>query len=240
MQHITLETLARLMDEAPSAAETAHLAGCGGCRAELEALRAEREALRELPDLPAPASGWSGVEQRLRAEGLIRPGSVRARSDSSRWLRPALQVAAALALFVAGAGANELWRGAPGETGGALRAGGGAGSGSGARMVSNTPASLEEAAREVADHEAAYLEALTRYAELSGGGLQVDPLDRLAALEGIVLTTRAALDRSPADPVINGYHLAALSQREALLRQVTRRQAGPANVGTAESDDPWF
>jgi hypothetical protein len=45
-------------------------------------------------------------------------------------------------------------------------------------------------------------------------------VSRLAALEGIVLTTRAALDDAPADPVINGYHLTALEQRDAILRQI--------------------
>ena len=34
-----------------------------------------------------------------------------------------------------------------------------------------------------------------------------------------MLTTRAALGQSPADPVINGYHLTALAQRNATIKQ---------------------
>ena len=58
----------------------------------------------------------------------------------------------------------------------------------------------------------------------------MDPLNQLAALEGIVLTTRAALEEAPADPVINGYHLSALGQRDAILRQIDARA----------DEEPWF
>ena len=61
----------------------------------------------------------------------------------------------------------------------------------------------------------------------------LDPLNRLAVLEGIVLTTGAALREAPADPVINNYHLTALGQREALIRQIER-------MDRVRSDDEWF
>jgi hypothetical protein len=35
-----------------------------------------------------------------------------------------------------------------------------------------------------------------------------------------VITTRAALGQAPTDPVINGYHLTALAQRDAMLKQI--------------------
>jgi hypothetical protein len=79
----------------------------------------------------------------------------------------------------------------------------------------------EEAASRLRTAESGYLAALERYAELSGRIEEGDPLARLAALESIVATTRAALGRAPADPVINGYHLTAVAQRDALLRQVS-------------------
>ena len=60
-------------------------------------------------------------------------------------------------------------------------------------------------------------------------------MSRLAALEGIVLMTGAALSEAPADPVINGYHLTALEQRDALLRQIDRR-----NEATEESEQEWY
>ena len=62
-----------------------------------------------------------------------------------------------------------------------------------------------------------------------------DPVNRLAALEGIVLTTRAALNEAPADPVINGYHLTALEQRDAILRQI---QAQPAP--DEDNEQEWY
>jgi hypothetical protein len=84
----------------------------------------------------------------------------------------------------------------------------------------------DEAARFVRDAEGAYLAAMTRLAELTAAQSS-DPAVRLATLDGIVVTTAAALERSPADPVINGYHLAARAQRDALLRTVS---ASPAQV----------
>jgi hypothetical protein len=90
-----------------------------------------------------------------------------------------------------------------------------------------------EAGAQLRAAELRYRMALSRYAELSGAGATTDPVNRLAALEGIVLTTRAALKDSPADPVINGYHLAALGQRDALLRQISA-------VEHTQQEQPWY
>jgi hypothetical protein len=43
------------------------------------------------------------------------------------------------------------------------------------------------------------------------------------------MTTQAALNETPTDPVINGYHLTALAQRDATLRQVA-----------AASSERWY
>ena len=203
MQHLSEETLARLVDEAADAAEAEHLAACAVCRAELEALREQTRALAELRPPPLPRAGWPRLEAGLRAEGLVRRRA---------WARgPALlRIAAGLVLFAAGAGSGALLRG-------------GAAAGGGGGAPARTAA---EAGTRVREAETAYLAALTRYSELSGENRAVDPVNRLAALEGIVLTTRAALQEAPADPVINGYHLAALSQREALLRQIETDDRG--------------
>jgi hypothetical protein len=56
----------------------------------------------------------------------------------------------------------------------------------------------------------------------------VIPAARLAALEGILLSTGAALEAAPADPMINGYYLSAIGQREAMLRQI------------AAAGEPWY
>jgi hypothetical protein len=54
---------------------------------------------------------------------------------------------------------------------------------------------------------------------------------RLAVLQAIVLTTGAALREAPGDALINRYHLAALTQRDALLGQTQR---------TRKLADRWF
>ena len=87
----------------------------------------------------------------------------------------------------------------------------------------------DEAARFVRNAESAYLAAMTRLAELTESQ-STDPAVRLATLDGIVVTTEAALQRSPADPVINGYYLAARAQRDALLR----------TVSSSPAQDPWY
>jgi hypothetical protein len=87
------------------------------------------------------------------------------------------------------------------------------------------PRTADEALAWMREAETHYLEALARFAELTGGIAGDDPVARLAALEGIVLTTGAALDQAPADPVINGYHMTALAQREATLRQIATSTA---------------
>jgi hypothetical protein len=67
-----------------------------------------------------------------------------------------------------------------------------------------------------------YTSALLDYAAITSPQPPRDAVARLATLETIVLTTRTALERAPADPLINSYHLAALAERETLLGQLRR------------------
>lgn len=207
MQHLSLEELARLEEEGAVGEEALHLAGCDACRAELEAIGAQTRALGSLGEVAPPAVAWPALAARLRAEGLMagRPtGAARARRALSR-------VAAAVALFAAGGLAGTRTGGSPAE-------------------VATAPAAtVGEAEARLRATEAEYLRALARHAELSGAAPAGDALSRLAALEGIVLTTGAALEEAPADPVINGYHLMALGQREALLREID-----------ATADEVWY
>lgn len=234
MQHLSLEDLARLIGEAPEPAEAEHLAECETCRAELDALRVNTAALAELPDLlPPPPDAWPRLKARLRAEGLIVPeaegvASVRRTprdgslaDDRSRDSRSAgLRVAAAAVLFLLGTLSGFGLSG--------LSAGAGADS-----AATTSPAvadatseadpyalEVEALARGLESAEAAYLEALTRYAEFAANETEFDPWARLAALEEIVVMTREALTQAPADPIINGYHLTALAQREATIRRL--------------------
>lgn len=202
MQHLNPEELARLVDEEPTAEESLHLNRCGECSEELEEFRAQTSALGELSDYSAPPGQWERVERRLEQEGIL-PAPIR--TSLRPRFAPLLAIAASLLLFLSGGfmGAT-VFDGA-----------------SEAELVGATPpATVEQAEQRLVAAENIYLEALTNYAQLTGYDESTDPVNRLAALEGIVLTTGAALEEAPADPVINGYHLAALGQREALLRQI--------------------
>src|SRR5438105_9391912 len=89
MQHLDTDRLAALADEAPTEAETAHLASCAACRHERDAFvallaLAQREGgvARLAPDVVAPPRGggtplssWDTLAPALRAEGLIRPAA---------------------------------------------------------------------------------------------------------------------------------------------------------------------
>ena len=287
MSHLSLEMLARLVDEAPTALEAAHLAGCDACRAELEQLHRQTSALSALPELDAPGGEWERVEHRLRREGLIRGNSRWVARGA--WARNGMRAAAAVALLATGtllgrslgvaptvepsAAGSPTTIGAPParvaeQSGGAdvadpdwraddpasyraldpseraavdpqaglerpERAAVRPRPAPALRLASTdtrrAPGTADEALEQLRAAEASYLDALTRFAEFSGGTAAGDPAARLAALEGIVLTTRAALGQAPTDPVINGYHLTALAQRDATLRQIS-----------ATNNDSWF
>ncbi|MEX2584092.1 MAG: hypothetical protein WD766_12500 [Gemmatimonadota bacterium] len=213
MQHLTLDELARLVDERPSAADAEHLERCGACAAELREIHEQTEALRGLPDPPAPEGLRGRIEEALADEGLL---PVRAAPRATPWMA-GLRIAAGFVLFMLGTvtGAFVLTpEPAPPQ-----------------RLADEAQGmGVSEAAAALRVAEQEYLRAVTRYAEVSDDGEMLDPLDRLVALEGIVLTTEAALRDAPADPIINNFHLTAVGQREALLRQ----------IDMATNEDEWF
>lgn len=301
MSHLSLEDLARLVDEAPDPDAAAHLAACADCRLELEALQEQTRWLRELPPPEPRTDGWRALEARLRSEGLIRDARPVRRPVSYALLR----MAAALAIFLAGMATGAAIRGNetvatqqpreadwPAAPAVPVRSAPDPAPDSapepapepnpapparkpaptpvpppvpartrpappvlasqtdrdrtprpaterqaeptGLSTPARPPATPGEAAAAVRRAEAAFLAELTRYAELVGEREQVfNPIERLAALESIVLATRDALQRAPADPVINGYHLAALAQRDAILRRLGRSS-------DETTDEPWF
>lgn len=200
MQHLNLETLARLVDEAPDQAEAAHLASCAECREDLAALGEQTRCLGDLPVLEPPAGAWLALEGQLAREGLVR----------RRWNpAPALRIAAGLALFLLGGVAGAL-----------VRPGG----------PDPAPVASMDAGQRLQQAEATYRAALAQYAETAGTPPAANPAARLATLETIVLTTQEGLRQAPADPVINGYHFAAVSQRDATIRTLAREP----------EEQPWF
>lgn len=276
MPHLTLEALARLVDEAAEPHEAAHLQSCIPCRRELEEMREQTVLLADLDTPELPAGGWDALEARLLAEGLIREAAAAptvpvlrlapatpAPAPRAWWRHPGMRAAAAVAVFLAGgvAGAS-LWGGrgtgdAPSGVEGPLAgpvpettpeisvaaapdagpayvgperveqptarlASAGGGAARATPRPRRTGPAVEAARRQLEDAEAQYVAALQRYAALADAE-DATPEERLRALDGLVATTREALDRSPADPVLNGYHMAAVRERESVFRQVAQQ-----------------
>lgn len=275
MQHLDLEQLARLVDEAPEPHEAEHLRGCLVCRRELAELREQTEALGEMGGMEPPAGAWAALEARLVEEHLIDQPAPVAAPTPRRVLglyRPPARIAAAIALFLLGGAAATLWQGgsgmrtamdSPSATDPARPPRGqvepelvyeqvsdpaplaSAENGNGARLAVNgaspaesrrtaavpprrtaprraTRAEADRAARELVRAQAEYVAALQRVAAIADPASGNAPETRLAALDQLVQLTASALERVPGDPVINGYHLAAISERDALRREMDR------------------
>lgn len=198
MHHLSIEDLARLVDEGANEIEAAHLELCGHCRSQLDGLIAQTASLRQLVDPGAPVELRDRV---LEAVAAAEGGTV---ASPTYRRTPGLRAAAGIALFLLGSAFGAVVFGPVQQSG---------------EVAVAEPETIERAESELEAAEAEYLRALAAYAQF-GTADGLDPLSRLAALEGIVLTTRAALREAPADPVINNYHLTAVAHRDALLRQI--------------------
>lgn len=223
MQHLDLETIARLVDEAPSPHERAHLDRCDHCRAELEAMRHQTESLRALPDLRPPVGHWNALEQRLMAEGLLHPAPRRWFHERQSWLR----AAAALALFLGGTAFGTALQRGGFRPDAAARAG----TDAGATISAQTVTSVHEAAEAVRLAQQQYFNALLRYRDLAGAGAPDadavgDPASRYAAIEALVAASQAAVRHAPTDPFVNGVLVSAVAEREHVLRQIASAQTG--------------
>jgi hypothetical protein len=222
MSHLPTERLAALADEAPSAPELAHLASCAECAHE----RAQYQNLLELTAsessrIGTPLTRWEALAPVLVSDGVIDNGrGLRRRSRQVR--RPWLQAAAAV-LFVAG-----------GMMAGRYTAG-----------ASVLPINEEQKVAAVAHADsdslpkfasvdaarAAQLQSQLLYQSATAFLAQRDTASpspdspaairtRLAALDRTRQVMGDALQDSPYDPVINGYYMTTLGEREATLRQL--------------------
>jgi len=210
MPHLSPETLARIVDGPTTGDEVAHLDACAECREDLARMRAEIEALGELPDPEPPPELWSRLQTDLAARPEQPPRIV-----------PLFRVAAAIALFVVGTATGWILRGSP-EPGAAPAR----------RPLASVPAGDPETRLRHA--ESLYVEAVTDYLEASPRSTPatIIPYERMAALRGIALTARAALEQAPDDPVIGGYYRTAVAQQQAVMSRI----AAPAS----DEDEPWF
>jgi hypothetical protein len=246
MSHLPTERLAALSDEPPTSAELAHLASCERCARErtvFEMLRAS--AASEQTRIGLPLTRWESLAPALRSDGVIdtgaplrRTGSARSRSAITAFVSGRIWLqAAAVLLFVAGgvllgrmsAGARALpfWTDGEGSASTTAIA-------ANAASADSVPvfASVEEARLARARYELLYQTAALFLAEHDSSGYSPDNpaamRRRLATLDEVGETVREALHESPYDPVINGYYLTTLGEREATLRQLNT--ALPAGV----------
>ncbi|HKK92159.1 MAG TPA: hypothetical protein VJ925_01955 [Longimicrobiales bacterium] len=217
-RHLTPEALARLVDEAATREEHAHLAECEDCVRRLGVLRDQTAALGRLPDVRPPRGDWAVLEARLASEGLVRPepNLFQRMASTPGWMR----AAAALVLFIGGIGVGTgLDRSGPAVATNAPRSSGDV---SVASLESATAGTAEEAAALVRLKEREYRDALVQYAQLSEGeGTIPNPEARMASLDYAIVSLQAGLQEAPADPVLNGFLASMLAERDHTLRQIS-------------------
>jgi hypothetical protein len=229
MSHLSIERLAALADEQPTADEKLHLDECADCAREREAHRSLLVmAVSQRESLGMPLTRWDTLAGRLREEGLL-VGSGSGGGGASfvanhAWLRMAaavLLVAGGVALGRVSAGQAIL----PGITDGPTPAPQTATVGTPSQDAPPTTfASIDEATRFKNFYSQGYQNALAFLAQNDAGSRPVGTpavmRARLAALDRVTKTMQEALSDAPSDPVINDFYLNSFGQREAALRQL--------------------
>jgi hypothetical protein len=220
MSHLPTDRLAALVDEAPTAEELGHLAGCADCARERAVFKSLADlATGESARIGAPLTSWESLRPALMADGVIDSGRglrLRARQVPRPWL----QAAAAVLLVAGGAMAGRYSAGK-------------------APLANLEPAvvaqtqvpSVDSAPRfaSVEDARVAREKAQTLYQTATAFLAQLDTTQnsstaakrvRLAALDRANQVFGAAMNEAPNDPVITGAYLTTAGQREATLRQL--------------------
>lgn len=237
------DRLAALVDDVPTADEQALLAANPALRAELEAYRRLRQLATEEKDrVGPPLTTWASLSAQLSGAGLATPAGGAATSagpavDRGRGVSPlrtwGLRAAAAVVLLGVGFGLGRASGGLPfGRPFGGPVVAATEGEATATPVANTAPAfaSRADAATALEQAERTYRLAAAFLAEHdsteTGGGTRdlAQVQTRLAALEQMVATSRAALYAAPQDPVINQYYLATLGAREATLRQISGAQ----------------
>ena len=222
MLHLHTERLAELVDEPASAEELAHLAQCSFCAEERRSFLALRTlAAGELESFGLPLTRWDAISAALAADAP----RVAAPQFQRRPMPRGMQIAAGLLLVAGGATLGRMSaRVAPASASFA------------SDTVSRTVASgsadasffsgVDDARARQQHAEVVYQQAAAYLARYDTTGTAVSSSGpvatraRLSALDQVISTTRAAMREAPHDPVINGYYLTTLGQREATLQQL--------------------
>jgi hypothetical protein len=226
MSHLSPERLSALADEPPTAAELAHLTGCADCTR-------ERAAHRELAKLAAaggrsigaPLTTWESLRPALVADGVIDSGSGlvwRSRRQRFGWF----QAAAAVVLVAGGVAGGRLSAGSSLQTAAAT--------GGRVALADTAPRfrSMDEARTAQSQSQILYQNATAYLAQNDTANREVETpaamRTRLAALDRTRQVMNQALTQAPYDPVINGYYLTTVGQREATIRMINT--AAPASM----------
>jgi hypothetical protein len=223
MSHLSIDRLAALGDEQPTPPEAAHLASCEPCARELDAFRTlVAMAHAERTAIGLPLTRWESIAGALTRDTSPLIAADRPRR-ATRW---PMQAAAGLLLLAGGAMLGRTTAGAaplPGDVSTPVQS-------ASASVTTRTQpldtafASLEDARRAQLQSETVYQHAAAFLAQYDTAapseGSPVAYRSRLAALDRVISASREAMREAPHDPVINGYYLTTINQREATLRQL--------------------
>ena len=229
MPHLSPDRLAELADGDPTRPESAHLAGCTSCASELDAHRrvltvAHLERERLMP----PLTAWESLAPALRSEGLLRDAAVADRRHWYGWMR----AAAAVVLLVGGAMIGRVSAGVGAVPGSEIGSGVRDAVASKMRPASFNSAATEKTFRSTDEAIAALTESQSTYQRAvsylatqgPGGASSVQAPEtyqrRIAALDDIAGAVRAALYKTPDDPVVNRAYLRTMGERATALRQL--------------------
>lgn len=239
MLHLSTDRLAALGDETPTRDEAAHLASCEACAAERAAYATlVAMAAADRTSLGVPLTRWEAIAAALDADASPADGQGSTRAvRARRWHRGwAARAAAAVLLLAGGVVAGRASAGAslvPVPRGadvlvGAIPAARVSVASTGARetgVPDSAFASIEEARAAQRRSEQIYQQAVAYLARFDStavdDGSPVAVRSRLAALDRVISATSEAMREAPHDPVINGYYLTTLGQREATIRQLS-------------------
>ncbi len=226
MPHLSTDRLAALGDEQPTHAEAAHLAACEACAGERAAYRSLVAMAREEgTSLGLPLTRWDAIAAALEVDA---PAVVHRRATrvAPHW---PLRAAAGLLLMAGGAMMGRASAGVdPLPGAGRDRVPAATAAASTASSTAPAPdsafASIEEARAAQRRSEQLYQQAVAYLAQYDStavdDGSPVAYKSRLAALDRVISATSEAMREAPHDPVINGYYLTTLGQREATIRQL--------------------
>lgn len=222
MLHLSTDRLAALGDDTPTSAEAVHLAECEPCARELAAYRAlVGMAHAERESLGLPLTRWEAIASALdTGASVVAPPRWRAAG------RGPLRAAAGLLLMAGGAMIGRASVGADPVAGVRTpsRASTTSTAAGGSQPSDSVFASIEEARIAQRRSEQLYQQAVAYLAQYDSSavddGSPIAYKSRLAVLDRVISATSEAMREAPHDPVINGYYLTTLGQREATIRQL--------------------